>query len=318
MNYFIFNFETDNHLINSFLMSASLAHKDNIKSNAWFLWKFRDNPFGKTILACCEDKGQIVGCVALGTQEFFYENTIIKGAFSFETFVHPNYQGKGLFEKLIDLAEIESQNREIKFLINFPNSKSLPGFIKRGWYSINCIEYWIKPRSFLNLILNISEIKKTFVPIESNFEKLNINQISDFIIQKPSDMFKSVISKDYLTWRFFTHPVTEYSVINNDNILSIGRVGHRGKLKEIQVLFVIFKKQKLTSISSLLKLYKKDINYDIISFPISNENRIRKKLIKSLFIKVPNKTNVTFKEIDKTHKFNFDKLELSAINYHTY
>ncbi len=318
MDYFIFQYKIDEPLIDSFLESASLAHKELIKSKDWFLWKFRDNPFGESILACAKKDDKIIGCVALGIQDFFYDNKIVKGAFSFETFVHPNHQGKGLFKELIDLAEIESQNRKIKFLLNFPNSNSLPGFIKSGWSSMNCAEYWIKPKRFLNLFFNIRELKKAFVPNAPNFEKLNVIQISDLIFGKPSNGFKSVINNDYIIWRFFTYPVTEYSVINNDNILSIARIGQRGKLKEIQVLFVIFKNQKHIPIYSLLKLYKKDTNYDVISFPISNENKIRKNLIKSLFIKVPNKTNVTFKNIDKIHQFDFDKLELSAINYHTY
>lgn len=318
MNYFIFHYIKDEHLIDSLLESAAFAHGEPKKTKEWFLWKFRDNPFGESILACAKIDDKIIGCVALGIQDFFYDNKIVKGALSFETFVHPNHQGKGLFKQLIDLAETESQNRNIKFLLNFPNSNSLPGFIKSGWSKLNCAEYWIKPKSFLNLILNIKELKKSFVPNASNLEKLNVNQISEFILKKPSNTFKSVINNDYLIWRFFTYPVTEYSVINSDNILSIARVGRRGKFKEIQVLFVIQKSKKHITIGSLLKLYKKDTNYDIVSFPISHENEIRKKLIRSLFTRVPNKTNVTFKRIGEVDKFNFNKLELSAINYHTY
>lgn len=318
MNYFIFDYQKNQNLIDSFLKSASIAHKEKIKSKDWFLWKFRDNPFGETILACVENEGAIVGCVALGIQDFLCEKKTVKGAFSFETFVHPNYQGKGLFKELINLAETESQYRKIKFLINFPNSKSMPGFLKSGWIRINCAEYWIKPNSFINVIFNIKEFKKAFVPNAPNFEKLNINQISDLNFGKTSDSFKSFINVEYLMWRFFTFPVSEYSVINDDNIFSIARVGHRGKLKEIQVLLVINKNHKGIKLNNLMRLYKKNTNYNIISFPISHENEIRKILIKSLFIKVPNKTNVAFKKIDRTDKFDFNKLELSAINYHTY
>lgn len=318
MDYFIFKYKTDEHLIDSFLESASIAHKDIIKSKEWFLWKFRDNPFGESILSCAKTDGKIIACVAFGIQDFYNDNKIVKGAFSFETFVHPSHQGKGLFKELIHLAEIESQNRGIKFLLNFPNSNSLRGFIKSGWSQLNYIEYWIKPSHYFNLIFNLNELKKAFVPIGPSFNKLKVNQISDLFLVELSDTFKTVINNDYLKWRFFTFPVTEYSVINNNNILSIARIGNRGKLKEIQVLFVINKNKKLTTIRSLLKLYKKDTNYDIVSFPISNKNEIRKKLIKSFFIKVPNKTNATFKIIDETYKIDFNNLEISAINYHTY
>ncbi|EAZ96275.1 hypothetical protein FBBAL38_02610 [Flavobacteria bacterium BAL38] len=319
MTFFIFNFETQNNLVSSFLSSASLAHNQTIKDDEWFYWKFRDNPFGESILACAMEDNVIVGCVALGMQDFVCQENTIKAAMSFETFVHPNYQGKGIFKKLIDLAETESRNRGIKFLLNFPNSNSLPGFKKSGWRSIDCSEYWIKGSDFFKILFNIRDIRKSFLPNPSNLKSLNKDKLSllnDF--NKDNLSFESILNEKYIEWRFFKYPMSEYAIINNDDLFSIARVGYRGGLKESQVLTVKNKSQKNISISDLIKEYKKKTNYDIISFPISKKNKIRKNIARLLFIKVPSKTNVTYKIINQGDQFNFESIELSAINYHTY
>jgi GNAT superfamily N-acetyltransferase len=319
MKYVIFDFLRDFMMIDSFLESASIAHKQSIKSKKWFLWKFRDNPFGESILACAITDNKVVGCVALGMQDFLYEGDIVKGAISFETFVHPNFQGRGIFKKLIELAEKEACKRGIKFLLNFPNSNSLKGFQNSGWNNINCSEYWIKWNYFFKFLFNMKELRKSFSPNPANFKKLLENKDLSFKIFYDSNLsFTSFINDRYLDWRFYEYPNAEYEIVNNENLFSIVRIGYRGTLKEIQVLFVGMKSPKRVSISNLIDEYKKQTTFDIISFPISKQNKIRNKLIQLLFIRVPNKTNVTYKIIDKNSRIDFNKLELSAINYHTY
>jgi hypothetical protein len=66
MKLFIFNFIENEDLIDSFLESASIAHNEQPKPKDFFNWKFRDNPFGKSILACALHDNNIIGCVALG------------------------------------------------------------------------------------------------------------------------------------------------------------------------------------------------------------------------------------------------------------
>ncbi|MGK4567208.1 GNAT family N-acetyltransferase [Flavobacterium sp. 3HN19-14] len=105
MEIFIFDYAKDAGFVDSFLETAALSHGEDKKSNDWFFWKFRDNPFGESVLACAKENGIIVGCVAMGMLDFNYESKLLKGAISFETFVHPNQQGKGLFKKLITVAE---------------------------------------------------------------------------------------------------------------------------------------------------------------------------------------------------------------------
>jgi hypothetical protein len=128
-----------------------------------------------------------------------------------------------------------------------------------------------------------------------------------------------MVTLEYLKWRFFTFPNAEYHYIGNDIYDSICRIGHRGKLKEAQVLFVNIKKPRKFKLSNLQMEFQKKSNYDLISFPISKTNHLRKKLKRNLFIKVPNSTNVCFKILDGIiTEHDMQKVSLSAINFHTY
>lgn len=318
MNLFLFDFNQHQDLVDSFLLSASLAHNEKIKARDWFYWKFRDNPFGESILACISENGNIIGCVALGLQDFVYEGNKIKGAISFETFIHPNFQGKGIFKKLIDLAENEASKRNIQFLLNFPNSNSLKGFIKSGWKNIDCSEYWLKGNNYFNIFFKIKDIKKPFIPNSTNITEIAKHKDSKYAFFDDKTSFKTLINKEYLDWRFFLYPNAEYKIIDNEEIFSIARVGYRGRLKEIQVLLIEPKNEKKYKLSKIVREYKKQSKYDLISFPISKNNKIRRELKKLFFIKVPSQTNVTYKMLDSNSHYNFNQLELSAINYHTY
>lgn len=318
MNYFIFDYTTHSHLIDSFLESAFQAHNHpRVKTKDWFKWKFKDNPFGETILACAEDNGQIVGCVAYGVQPFQLFNKKIKGVISFETFVHPNFQGQGIFNNLVQLAEKQLISQGVDFMLNFPNSNSLRGFLKNNWKELECPEYWIKGNKLFTIPFSLKEIRLGFIPNSSNLEVLNsplkFNQYSN-------DVLTSVISGEYLEWRFFTFPITEYIIIESENYYSIVRMGKRGKIREGQVLFVNIKNREKFKLSSFLESCKKQTNYDILSFPISKNNPIRNMLKKNLFIKVPNRTNICYKILNPnvvTDK-DVESISLSAVNYHTY
>lgn len=317
MNYFIFDYKTDTSLISSFIESASLAHGIPQKTTEWFLWKFRDNPFGEAILACARDNNKIVGCVAYGLHFFMIENKILKGGLSFETFVHPDYQRKGLFSKLIELAENEIKKSGIDFIMNFPNTNSLRGFQSKGWKKIDVSEYWMKPRSYFNMLLYSMDLRKGFNPNVSNIEQLKREFITKNVLDRTTNYISEIYS-EYLNWRFFTYPNAEYIVVDDENCYSIARVGKRGNLKEIQVLFVTPKNLKSFSLKKLTNKYNKKSKYDLISFPISKSNNLRSSLKDNIFFKVPNSTNVCYRILDESLLIEMEKIELNAIDFHTY
>lgn len=319
MEIFLFNFDKHAYLIDSFLESAALAHNHSkVKTQEWFYWKFRDNPFGKTILACAKEENKIIGCVAYGMQDFIKDKKTIKGALAFENFVHPNHQRKGVFKKLIELSEKTSKQRQIKVLFVFPNKNSLHGYKKMDWSELESPEYWIKGDNILTIPFAFGKLRNSFQPAESNLS--NLSSPVYFQQDLSKNIFRSIINLDYLKWRFFSFPVGEYLIVDTKASYSILRIGNRGSVKETQVLFLNIKDESKFKFSKFIKECKLKSNYDVISFPISKQNPIRKYLIKSFFLKVPNQTNICYKILNPENIKDSDvrSLSISAINYHTY
>ena len=71
-------------------------------------------------------------------------------------------------------------------------------------------------------------------------------------------------------------------------------------------------------LKNVLEAFQEKTNYDIISFPISKKNPIKKRLKQSLFLKVPNQTNCCYKILDDKLDADIANVALSAIIYHTY
>lgn len=317
MRCFIFNFVTDAHLIDSFLESASVAHKQVKKDLDWFTWKFRDNPFGESIMACAEVDNKIVGCVAYGIQDFWLKGKTIKGVLSFETFVHPAYQGEGIFSKLIKLGEETVKSKGIDLMLNFPNSNSLRGFLKGGWKAIESPEYWIRGKNLWTIPFNYNHICMGFKPNKSNIDLL---KMPNEFVQNPEQQLTSVITAEYLKWRFLSYPVTEYVIIDTKDFYSVIRMGTRGSVREGQVLFIQYKRTDSFKMAAFIKECQRKGNFDILSFSITKTNKIRKSLKNSFFLKVPNKTNICYKILNDAIIKDEDvmNISLSAINYHTY
>ncbi|MGI6521066.1 MAG: GNAT family N-acetyltransferase [Fermentimonas sp.] len=266
MDFFIFDFQKDQYLINSFLKEASSAHKQKEKTAEWFHWKFTKCPYGRSLLACAKENEEIAGCVAFGRQDFFYNNQRIKGAISFETFVSPKHQGKGLFKKLTSFAEAEAKNIGIEILLNFPNSISLSGFLKMGWQQIDVGLYFLKLNNPLHVIQDFKSLRKSFIPEASNISSLDNAAFTDF--QQHLNLRNELtpeITQEYLEWRFLTFPVSKYITINNSEFYSVARIGYRGNLSELQILLIEPKMNTYyVSINQLIKEYKKICKFDVI------------------------------------------------------
>lgn len=316
MRYFIFNYTKDVNFIESFLQSKAFATNTVPKTKEWFLWKFRDNPFGETVLACVEEDGSIVGCVAYGLQDFLLLNNVIKGAISFENFVHPEFQRRGIFSKLISLGEKEIQMQGVSFLLNFPNSNSLNGFLKMKWIKLNISEYWIKVRSLIPVFTHYKDLKKTF---QSGSPNMNSLVLPQNFSQGKFNNFYMIINYEYLKWRFTSFPNGKYFCISNKDYDMIGRLGIRGKIREFQILY-INKKTISFQFSKLCRDLKENIDLDIIGISSSPSNGEKLHFLRNGFFKVPNKTNVCFKILDDSvvKESDMNQLSLQGINYHTY
>ncbi len=317
----IWNYLNDDYLIPSFLESMALSHKQKKKSIEWFKWKFEESPYGKAVLSCAIENQKIVGCVAYGMGFILFNGTTYSCALSYETFVHPEYQGKGIFKKLILEGEKELQAKSISFLYNFPNASSLPGFRKMNWkLNNNILTYRIKLISILKVLLNFKSLKSSFISNASNIKECLTIDISSFSMNNPvDDIIRPLWTKEYLKWRFLTHPNREYYIINNNDFFSISMIGFRGKLKEARILFVNVSKKENNQksiVGEIVNELKKSIKPDFIGYSSTIfDNSFTKN---QGFFRVPSRSNFCYKVLDSNLVFDELKIVLPAINAHTF
>lgn len=315
----LWEYGKDDNKITSFLKSASLAHKIPQKSEEWFHWKFEGSPYGKAILACAFDGDETVGCVGIGFGQMTFGDKLLSCALSYETFVHPNYQGCHLFTKLTKLAEEECSRRGVDVLYNFPNSNSLPGFIKRGWTAKRITTYKIKLCKPLKCILHISDIKKGFTPLDSNLIQIRNNNIIDLGVVAQNGVFIPQWSNQYIKWRFLTYPVGCYWIYNENDVFAIFRLGRRGKLKQAELLHIQRSHGKLSK-KDWLRVYKKmrrETDVDFIGISASNDHPIA-KFLSWHYISVPSRSNFTYKILSPSITFDTFRMAKCDIDAHTY
>lgn len=313
----LWEYGSDDKYIQSFLESASLAHKQPIKSTAWFKWKFEQSPYGKAILACAFDGDIVAGCVALGLGVALHNQREIKCALSYETFVNPKYQGCGLFKKLITLAEESSKALGVEYLYNFPNTQSLPGFKRMGWlYVPKEIEYRIKVINFMRFVRNLKSIKQPFSPNKQN-PIINDNLAHRFNNKCVHNCIMPLWSEEYIKWRFIDNPQAQYIISNDPRYFAIARVGYRGELKECQILLLQHKEgMNIKQAVCLFSKYLDEVeNPDFISICCTSNTHISHDL--KHMIKVPTRANFTYKCLSDDISKNV-KLIISGIDFHTY
>lgn len=316
----LWHFSEDDSYIPNFLEGMSLAHEEPVRSEEWFHWKFEHSPYGKAVMACAFDGTTVAGCVAYGRGVMKYDSREWKCALSYETFVRPDYQGHGLFKKLIALAEKEMAEEGIQFVYNFPNANSIRGFEHMGWICRNDIRcFKIRVQHPFRTALHLFDLKKPFAPNASNLSEIQA-LISDDIPFEDANpgTITPVWSSDYLRWRFFSVPNREYYVINNDSVFSISMIGKRGRLKTAHVLFSISKKDKslVSSIRETLRSIKKNVSPDIVEYSSSMFDNTLKGIFG--FFKVPANGNFCYKVLDGKLKIDDFKMVLPSINAHTY
>lgn len=316
----IWQFGSDDKYISSFLKGMAIAHNQPTRNIDWFRWKFEQSPYGKAILSCSFDGDKVAGCVAYGRGVVKYKGKNWKCALSYETFVHPDYQGQGLFKKLISLAEQEMKKEGIQFLYNFPNTNSITGFKHMNWICRNDIRVFrIKLCHPLRVLWNFSKMRQSFTPAPSNLSVLKDLYVPELPLPSISpDIINPLWTKEYIQWRFFTHPNREYLVCDNDRCFSVSMVGSRGGLKSVHILYASAKDNRGTEfvMDEVIKYIKQRAHPDLIEYASTVMDRSLNKVFG--FIKVPAHGNFCYKILDDDMQMDEFKIVLPSINAHTY
>lgn len=251
------------------LMKLSLTARDK----DWLEWKYLKNPYVKNEepgIYCCVDSAndRIVGIRPLLDMAIRYKKRTFKIQQPCDTIVHPEYRGKGIFTEMNHHAIHNASKDNIAFFMNFPNSNSMPGYLKMGWKKISLFNDSFLFNNFTEVVRNKSARKiagifskvfafkfnklKHFLKKTDIFKKKNkqfkireLNDVSDEMTDlwenQNKDRFYTTKNRDYLNWRYLQRPDKKYQIWacrNEKHIESymVTTVSNRWSCGELQIV----------------------------------------------------------------------------------
>jgi len=208
------------------LFLTEYSSNDPICNYHHLKWQYEFNPHGAAIITCAREHttNKLVGVYIVNPLWQWLHGEKVLAALSLNTFTHKEHRGQGMFTALADACYEISKERNIQYIIGFPNRMSYGGFVmKLGFANLGSIDYLIKPLNYLNLIKNfllkslvfpdlssiISENHKQIIKVD----KESLNKMDSFFEQhRKVCHYQTYRSSAHYKWRFFDNPTHKYRI----------------------------------------------------------------------------------------------------------
>jgi len=223
------------------LLRNALGEATVPKSEALWLWKHEQNPFGTSYVLVAEEKNNLVGLRAFMQWEWLRREHIYKAVRAVDTATHRDYQGKGIFKKLT-LEQVEiCRQQGVHFVFNTPNLQSRPGYLKMGWVEQGRMPLKCKMlRPFAMTWAKFFD-KEKFGQGNKDPSPLqkwtqDVLNIPDNYVQK-AEQLTTVFSPQYISWRYANNPLFRYNYFtDHENFLLISRIKNHSFAKELRLV----------------------------------------------------------------------------------
>lgn len=197
-------------------LSILFERSFNRKIEPSFLeWRYLENPLNELLACVFLDGEQVIANYSASPCLMSIKGEIVKTALSMTTMTDPEFVGQGLFTKLANTLYEYMYQKNYNLVWGFPNNLSHRTFVQKlGWFNI----YEIPT---MKLILDGNK------KYDLKEDDINIVIDNDFNLdyknsQHLSGMNYVVKSKQYLKWRYTSHPTNYYTnfVIADKDIVS--------------------------------------------------------------------------------------------------
>ncbi len=203
------------------LLRKSLGESLLPKSETYWNWKHRENPFGKSLVLLAEEDGNIVGVRAFMRWRWMNGDRQYEALRAVDTATHPRNQGKGVFRTLTLKLVDECAAAGLHFIFNTPNKYSLPGYLSMGWVEAGRQRVRIGPTAGVVLVWSGLRKAKILEPGVA-FEVAAMDQFATKLghlvnahNQEIAGMLVTSLSFTYLRWRYEQVPVVRYYWLND-------------------------------------------------------------------------------------------------------
>jgi len=198
-------------------------------------WEYLQNPFSKPEVIVALDNGRIVGTRPFWFAEMWLGGKKVKAAQHCDTMVHPDYRGKGIFNRMGQFAVQYLKNNDYALSYGFPGPMARPGFLSQGYRIVaetenmfravhpwKLLSYKLSNKIlagglgyFYNTFLNTQakKIKPTLDSFEVDVSERYIDDLEDVDDLRDKSGISLARSESYLHWRFDKNPEHDYKYV---------------------------------------------------------------------------------------------------------
>lgn len=180
------------------------------RTPALWNWKHSMNPFGASLVLVATNGGRIVGVRAMLRWRLRTRSgEMIDALRPVDTATHPDFARQGIFRRLTMTAVDVALDEGVHLIFNTPNQKSAPGYLQMGWSEVSGIGVMVRPRLGRTVVPNPDSppaIDDLAPGIQQPTQSFEVNDRAPLGIRTPR-------SKEYLEWRFVSHPTASYGWI---------------------------------------------------------------------------------------------------------
>lgn len=231
----------------------------------WLEWKYGSNPLlskwdlPENLSYGFVEEGEIKGIVNYIPYHYTDGYTSLKGVKLTNIYVEESVRGKGVFSKLLRVAESNLVSFGFDFVFVYPNFSSYPGLIRDNYKDLGVIDTSFYFNAPLSVFIN--KLTKLYMPpakfkLKHGFVKRRM--VDNDCVNYPIEKYrlpklthrwrnKAIKGKYYnqpdqgfLHWRYATKPESNYEYVScSDNTYLIYRVFERNKMVELYIADIV-------------------------------------------------------------------------------
>lgn len=204
------------------------------------IWKRKhyENPLGDSLVFGAYCDGKLVGMNSYMPVQYTFQGKVIPLLQSCESGVLPEYQGRGIWSKVVRYA-IEFIFRETDYhaVIGFPNFiNSYPGFKKMGWETLFNMDNYVlvnNARQFANNVIkgniikrflgHLSFLQRILVTLYgAGFRRYIIGECDsdDLLWEARTDVMSITHSNELLAWKKAYKGIKTIAITRNNKVLA--------------------------------------------------------------------------------------------------
>ncbi|MDJ0953322.1 MAG: GNAT family N-acetyltransferase [Acidimicrobiia bacterium] len=247
-----------------------------------FNWKHVDNPFGRSIMLVAADGPTIAGFRAFMRWELLQpDGTTLRCVRAVDTATHPEYRRRGIFRSLTMAALDAATADGVDMVFNTPNPRSGAGYLTMGWSEVGVI----RPLAFPARGLMRKRPDTAQLPEPADFvaqpEPVTPRSTPDRTLRG----LRTPRTEEYHAWRFTGHPTARYVQFAAGTATAVGRIAHRGRLRELLISEVYGE-----HLGKAIHLAQRSATSSYVGAFFSKGSPERRATVRSGFVPVPGAT----------------------------